>query len=75
MEKGAWHRYTHRAVRERVDLLAGPLIGCGGLISTAQPLILPEDIGLIVELWTDELSSPTLLPPPRRELSKRGEGL
>lgn len=45
----------------------GALIGCGGLISTAQALILPEDIGLIVELWTDELSSPTLLPPPHSQ--------
>lgn len=44
------------------DIQAGALIGCGGLISTAQPLILPEDIGLIVELWMDELSSPTLPP-------------
>lgn len=48
-------------------------IGCGGLISTAQPLILHEDIGLIVELWMDKLSSPTPLPPPRRELSQTGE--
>lgn len=27
----------------------------GGLISCEQLLIQPEDIGLIVELWTDEL--------------------
>lgn len=55
------------------DIPAGAPIGCGGLISTVQPLILPEDIGLIVELWMDELSSPTLLPPPSRELSQTRE--
>lgn len=55
------------------NIQAVALIGCRGLISTAQPLILPEDIGLIAELWMDELSPPTLLPPPRRELSQTGD--
>lgn len=35
----------------------------GGFISLVQLLIQPEDIGLIVDLWTDKLSPPTLLPP------------
>lgn len=33
-----------------------------GFISWVQLLIHSQDIGIIVELWTDELSSSTLLP-------------
>lgn len=54
----------------------------GRFISSVQLLIQPEDIGLIVDLWMDKLSSPTLLPPflppstPSRSSSQaRGEGL
>lgn len=45
----------------------------GGFISLVQLLIHPEDIGLIVDLQTDKLSSPTLLYPTL-EKAKRGRG-
>lgn len=63
------------------DIQTGALIGCGDLISTAQPLILPEDTDLIVELWPEELSSPPATAPlsaastPQRAQPDRGEGL
>lgn len=77
-KKEEWKQtHTYTSERDKFDERHSgrALIGCGRLISTAQPLILPEDIGLIVELWMDELSSPTLLPPPCRELSQTGEGV